>query len=481
MPAIPILSGIYANGSPDFRTAYPVNMVPVPMATGISEAYLRPADGLVATAQSPYGVGRGGINYEGNLYRVLGSKLVRIDPLGTVTVIGDVGDDGKPVTFDYSFDQMCIASAGNLFYSNGTTLVQNVDPDLGTVVDVVWVDGYFMTTDGEFLVVTELTDPLQVNPLKYASSEADPDPVVALLKVRNEVGALNRYTIEVFDNVGGNINIPGGGFPFQRIEGAQIMKGCVGTHACCVYQEAMAFLGSGRNEAPSVYVGVNATANKISSREVDEILATFTEAQLSTAVLEARNDRGHELLYVHLPDRTLVFDAAASKALGGAVWFVLTSSIQGLAQYRARWFVWAYDAWQVCDTIGPTFGRTSQSVSTHWGDLVRWEFSTPIVYNESRGAIFNELELVALPGAPTVPPGGPSYGPPVVTTDYSLDGVTWSIPHTISAGAPGQRTKRIAWRRQGHMRNWRIQRFRGDSYAHLPVARLEADLEPLAW
>lgn len=481
MPAIPILSGIYANGSPDFRTAYPVNMVPVPMATGISEAYLRPADGLVATAQSPYGVGRGGINYEGNLYRVLGSKLVRIDPLGTVTVIGDVGDDGKPVTFDYSFDQMCIASAGNLFYSNGTTLVQNVDPDLGTVVDVVWVDGYFMTTDGEFLVVTELTDPLQVNPLKYASSEADPDPVVALLKVRNEVGALNRYTIEVFDNVGGNINIPGGGFPFQRIEGAQIMKGCVGTHACCVYQEAMAFLGSGRNEAPGVYVGVNATANKISSREVDEILATFTEAQLSTAVLEARNDRGHELLYVHLPDRTLVFDAAASKALGGAVWFVLTSSIQGLAQYRARWFVWAYDAWQVCDTIGPTFGRTSQSVSTHWGDLVRWEFSTPIVYNESRGAIFNELELVALPGAPTVPPGGPSYGPPVVTTDYSLDGVTWSIPHTISAGAPGQRTKRIAWRRQGHMRNWRIQRFRGDSYAHLPVARLEADLEPLAW
>ena len=475
MPAIPILSGIYANGSPDFRTAYPVNMVPVPMATGISEAYLRPADGLVATAQSPHGVGRGGINYEGALYRVLGSKLVRIDSLGTVTVIGDVGDDGKPVTFDYSFDQMCIASCGNLFYSNGTTLVQNVDPDLGTVVDVVWVDGYFMTTDGEFLVVTELNDPLQVSPLKYASSEADPDPIVALLKVRNEVGALNRYTIEVFDNVGGV------GFPFQRIEGAQIMKGCVGTHACCVYQEAMAFLGSGRNEAPGVYVGVNATAQKVSSREVDEILATFTEAQLATAVLEARNDRGHELLYVHLPDRTLVFDAAASKALGGAVWFVLTSSIQGLAQYRARWFVWAYDAWQVCDTLGPTFGRTSQSVSTHWGDVVRWEFSTPIVYNESRGAIFNELELIALPGAPTVPPGVPSYGPPVVTTDYSLDGVTWSIPHTISAGAPGQRTKRIAWRRQGHMRNWRIQRFCGDSYAHLPVARLEADLEPLAW
>lgn len=469
MAAIPILSGIYANGSPDFRTAYPVNMVPVPMATGISEAYLRPADGLVSLGVLGPGVGRGGINWNGALYRVMGPFLVRIDPLGNVTTIGNVGDDGKPVTFDYSFDQMCIASCGNLYYSNGTTLVQNVDPDLGTVVDVVWVDGYFFTTDGEFLVVTELNDPLAVNPLKYASSEADPDAVVALLKVRNEVGVLNRFTIEVFDNVGGV------GFPFQRIEGAQIMKGCVGTHACCIYQEAMAFLGGGRNEAPGVYVGVNATAQKVSSREVDEILATFTEAQLATAVLEARNDRGHELLYVHLPDRTLVFDGAASKALGGAVWFVLTSSLQGLAQYRARWFVYAYDGWQVCDTATAAFGRTTQDVSTHWGDRVRWEFSTPIVYNESKGAIFNALELVALPGAP-------AFGvSPVVSTDYSLDGVTWSIPHTIGVGTLGQRTKRIEWRRQGSMRNWRIQRFRGDSQAHLPVARLEADLEPLAW
>jgi hypothetical protein len=67
---------------------------------------------------------------------------------------------------------------------------------------VVWVDGYFMTTDGEFLVITELNNPFAVDPLKYGSSEADPDPVKSLLKLRNEVYALNRHTIEVFDNTG---------------------------------------------------------------------------------------------------------------------------------------------------------------------------------------------------------------------------------------------------------------------------------------
>jgi hypothetical protein len=194
------------------------------------------------------GIDRGGIEWNGLLYRVMGTKLVSISSTNVVTVIGDVGGTGL-VTLDYSFDYLAIASSGNLFlYRPSTGLQQVTDPDLGTVVDVVWVDGYFMTTDGEFLIVTELNDPFSVNPLKYGSSEADPDPVVALLKVRNEVYALNRHTIEVFDNVGGDL------FPFQRVEGAQVQRGSIGTHACCVFMESIAFIGGGRNEAPGVWL-----------------------------------------------------------------------------------------------------------------------------------------------------------------------------------------------------------------------------------
>jgi hypothetical protein len=467
MAAIPLLAGIYTTMTPDFRTAYPVNMVPVPKATGISEAYLRPGDGIVSDGVGP-GVDRGGINWNNNLYRVMGSKLVRIGPDGIVNELGDVGPGGL-VTFDYSFDRLAIASGGRLYYLTGSSLAQVTDPDLGVVVDFCWVDGYFMTTDGEFLIVTELNDPFAVSPLKYASSEADPDPVVALVKVRNEVTALNRYTIEVFDNVGGV------GFPFQRIEGAQIMKGCVGTFACCAYQEAIAFLGGGRNEAPGIYIGANAVANKLSTQEIDEILATYSEAQLAGVKLEARNDKAHTFLYVHLPDRTLVFDGEASKALGSPVWFVLTSALQGLSTYRARNFVWAYDRWCVGDPSSPAFGHFVQTVSTHWGERVRWELTTPIVFNEGNGAIFNELELIALPGS--VPFGTD----PLISTSYSLDGLSWSVDHTIRVGAFGARQHRIAWRRQGSMRRFRIQRFRGDSWAHLPIARLEAALEPLVW
>lgn len=466
---IPILNGIYMDNGPDIRTSYPVNLMPVPVGSGISKGYLRPADGLVANGTGP-GIDRGGINWNGGCYRVMGTKLVTVDAVGTVVVLGDVGGPVDTlVTMDYSFDRLAIVSGGRLYYWQGSTLTQVTDPDLGVVIDMCWVDGYFMTTDGTNLVVTDLTDPTQVNPLKYGSSEVDPDPVVALLKLRNEVYALNRNTIEVFDNVGGDF------FPFQRIDGAQIQKGVIGTFGCCVFIETVAFLGSGRNESPGIYLGANATATKISTQEIDDLLLTYTETQLAQVKLEARNDKAHQHLYVHLPDRTVVYDAAASQALEQQVWFTLATSVVGFSQYRARNFVWAYDKWLVGDPQSATVGYMVQNIGSHWGQIVRWEFGTLVIYNEGKGALFGQLELVSLTGSVALGTN------PVITTSYSVDGQSWSQDQMIRAGTNGDTRKRLCWFQQGHMRNWRIQRFRGDSQAHLSFVRLEAQIEPLAY
>lgn len=462
---IPILNGIFTDSSPNFRTSYPVNLVPVPKATGISEGYLRPAEGIVKTGDGP-GANRGGLNWNGVLYRVMGTKLVTVAQDGTVTVIGDVGS-GDRVTMTYSFDYLAVTSGGRLYLYDGTTLTQVTDPDLGTALTVVWVDGYFMTTDGEFLVITDLDDPFAVNPLKYGSSEADPDPIKALLKLRNEIYALNRYTIEVFDNVGST------GFPFQRIPGAQIQKGTLGTHTCCVFDEAIAFMGSGLNESVSVYIGANGTSQKIATREIEEILAEYTEAQLSTVFMQERTEGAHQFLEIHLPDQTIVFDAAASQVLGQPVWFILRTSLVGLGQWAVCDAVWAYDRWNVCKPAATDVGYLDKNVASHWGQTVGWEFGTMIVYNEGRGAIFHEMELVALTGR--VQPSAD----PTVWTSYSVDGLTYSVEKPARVGTLGQYDKRVVWLQQGHMRNWRLQKFRGTSDAQLAMARLEARLEPL--
>lgn len=469
MTQVPILSGIYADTTPGARTSYPVNFVAVPKENGVSQGFLRPGDGLSEWAATA-GICRGMIVWNGVLYAVIGTNLCSVASNGAQTVIGSVGTDDAPVSLDYGFDDLAIASAGDLWLYNPTAgLRQNTDPDLGQVNDVLWVDGYFMTTDGEFLVVTELGDPLAVNPLKYGSSEADPDPIVAILKLRNEVVALNRNTIEFFDNVGGDL------FPFSRIESAQIEKGCIGKDACCIYSEAVAFLGSGFNEQPAVYIGNNGNAVKISTHEVDMLLEAYTEAQLSSVVLETRNEGSHVYLYMHLPDRTLVYDGGASADMQVPVWTVLTTALVGFGQYRAQHFCYAYNAWRCADPLGNRLGYLRRDISSHYGEVVRWEFGTMIVYAAGVGAIFNRLELVAMTGSVAL------GATPAISTSYSVDGLSWSTERTVSLGSIGDTSKRLVWLRQGRMQDRRIQRFRGTSDAHAAFMRLEVQLEPLTW
>jgi hypothetical protein len=296
----------------------------------------------------------------------------------------------------------------------------------------------------------------------------DPDPIKAILKIRDEPYAINRYTVEVFSNIGGSL------FPFQRVPGGMMQKGALGTHACCVYMEAIAFLGSGRNESPGVHLGVNGSVAKVSTREIDTLLLGYSEAELASAKMEARNNKANQLLYLHLPDQTLVYDGVASKEVGEHVWFHLTSSVAGFSQYRAQNMVWCYDQWIVGDPQSSAVGKLVDTVSSHWGTKARWEFSTAIVYNGGNGAIVNDLELVALTGRVGLGLN------PMISTSYSLDGETWSQDKFISAGKQGNRDKRLSWIRQGALTHWRIQRFRGDSDAHLSFARLEAQFEPLA-
>jgi hypothetical protein len=469
---IPILNGIFADNTPELRTSYPVNLMPVPKVSGISNGFLRPGDGIVANGTGP-GIDRGGINWNNDVYRVMGTKLVEISSTGAVTILGDVGGPvTELVTFDYSFDELAVASGGRIYFWNGTTLTQGNYPlvTIGPIIDFCFIDGRYMLTDGERLFVTNIGNPLIIGAFAFEEPIADPDPVTSLLRLRNEVYAINRFTMEVYDNLG--TAVP---FPFGTISGAQVQKGCVGVQACCIYLDRVAFLGSGRNEAPGIYTAASATTQKISTQEIDNILLDYTEAQLSLVKIEARNDKNHEHLYVHLPNQTLVYDASASQALQTPVWFILVSTLSGIAQYRARNMVWAYDKWLVGDPQSNSIGYLVQDTGHHWGQQVYWQFGTLIVYNESNGAIFNELELVSLTGSIALGKN------PQISTSYSLDGKSYSQERSISVGTIGNTKKRLAWFQQGHMRNWRIQRFKGDSDAHVSFLRLEAQIEPLAY
>lgn len=474
---VPITAGIYTDSEGAIRVAYPVNMTWVPPQDGIDDGHLRPADGIEAFATGE-GADRGALVLPadhavggGTHFRVSGTKLVTVSSSGVVASLGDIpGSD--LARLDFSFDRIGIAANGDLYYWDGITLTQVTDPDVGVVNDMIWIDGYFMVTDGQFIAVTELADPTSVLTTKYEGTDI-PDPIQCLLKANKQAHVVSRHAIDVFQNVGGS------GFPFKLAQSAHIAKGAIGERAACVFNDAIAFVGGGRNasgsDAPGVWLGRNAETIKLSSREIDKLLLEYSEADLATVTLETVVDVGSQFLFVHLPDRTLVYVADAPAAAGTPAWCTLTTAIAGFSKYRARNIVRAAGSWIVGDPSSSAIGRWTQSSSQHYGQDVRWEFSTPMLYNNGRGAIVKELELVALTGF------GPEGRDSTVATAYSTDGRKWSPDRTIPVGQRGDTERRLRWFNQGPIRNRRIQRFTGDSGSRLTAQHAEAQFEDLIY
>ncbi len=429
---VPILSGIAASETGEFRARYPVNLEPVVIDNKISKGQLRVAPGASQLGTGP-GADRGRIVWNSQHYRVMGTSLVRIDAAEVITTIGDVGGSG-PVWMDYSFDRLAIGSGANVYYYNGVTLFQVTDPDLGQIVDGLWIDGYFMMTDGTYVIVTELSDPTSILSLKYGSAEEDPDMVTGLLKYRDEAYIFGRNTIQVYRNVGGN------GFPFLDQKGAGIPFGCVGPRAKALFGDGFAFVGGARGEALDVYFGSIGQAVPAGSREVCDALAAVADP--SSIEVEVRTSLSEQRLLIHLPTETWVFLYRASKAAEGPVWYRLQSGHE--QPYRLRHSVEAHGKAWVGDVVGGALGYLDHGVASHFGETAESSFEAGLIYNDGDPATVHAIELIGLTGRG-------SEGS--VFLSMTLDGETWSEERALSTGKIGERGKRLQWRPHVRFRN----------------------------
>lgn len=458
MPQVPLLFGIKADT--EMRRVYPLNLEPVFVQTGISNVQLRAASGALTIGEGP-GLDRDGIEWNGQCYRVMGTQLCRVSLDGAVAQLGDVGAGGL-VAMDFGFDRLAINSGDRLYYYDGADLVQVTDPDLGAVIDMIWISGFYMTSDGTSVVVTELSDPTAVLPLKYGSAEQDPDMVTGLIKVRNEAYAVGRYTIQVLQLVGGN------GFPYRNSPGASIPYGCVTARAKCLFLESFAFVGSARGEALGVYIAGSGTAQKISTREVDDAIASMGAP--TSIICESRTSSDESRLLIHLEKETWVFLANATALAGQPIWYRAQSGFN--QPYRPRNAVLTGGKFIVAD--GSTLGILSDEVSTHFDDATAWEFHCGMIYNRAKGGVVKMLELTGLPGRS-------EFGEPAsVSMSMTRDGITYSIERTISMGAAGERGKRMVWRPMSRFARYLGIKFRGYDKGVPSFQALEADLIALA-
>jgi hypothetical protein len=253
-------------------------------------------------------------------------------------------------------------------------------------------------------------------------------------------------------------------------------KGAVSGKAVAMTGDTIVFVGGGENEAPSLWACDNSNLTELADYELRRKLATLSQDQIASIKVETLRAGTYNLVMVHLPNRTECIDLTATKETGQPIWFALSSGQYSIDQYLGRHHLVSYGGVSCGSINSPKFGRLSRDAVGHFGDQVYWEFVTPIFYAENLGLLIKSMELITRPGT------GPKGDQPCsITTEYSIDGVTWSAPRARAVPEAGDRRSRITWlTNNGFMRQQRIQRFHGRTNNGVSFVRLEAQIERLA-
>ena len=390
---VPIIIGDKSVKFSDYEDAVPVNMIAVIREINGDSGYLYSHDGLTLAVLGQ-GADRGALYNErmNRSLRVSGTSLIQVMGSGsgiTAPVIGTIlGTD--LVSMAYSFNSVMIVGDKKAYRYTGSGLARITDPDIGLPIDVAQIDGYYVFTDGEYLYHTDINNETSIDPLKFATSELSPDPTKAVGRTQDDLLIVfNRYTTEFF------INQANEQFAFSRLNQKALDAGMVGTHSWCTMDGNTFILGGRKEEDISVYVlGTGQTIN-ISTRFIDSIIGKYTEPELSEVKLESRTSKRDQLLYIHLPNETLVYNQSIAKKFGvNSAWSILQSN-----DGRWRAINFSFDPnlnmWLAGDRIDRKIARLDQETASQYGESVVSYFYTPFVPLESASIDSVELNTVS--------------------------------------------------------------------------------------
>ena len=457
---LPISKGDTVTDTTDFRDALPVNYVSVMRPVLGAAGYLASHPGLSLFATG-MGLDRGGYYNErqGIHFRVSGNSLINVEADGSVADLGAISGSER-ASMAHSFLSQSIVADGKWWLYDGT-LTQITDPDLGSPIDHTWIDNYYFFTDGEYLFHTDITNERSIDPLKFATSEFSPDPTLAVDRTSdNQVVAFNRYTTEYFENVATD------NFAFRRIVSKTLKCGVVGTHAETELEGTFYVLGGGREESVSIHAISSGTYQSIASREVDQIIETYTDDALSNSVLETRVDNGQSYILVRLPNHTFLFNMTVAKAAGfEAAWTIVKSSITGDGPWRGVNGVKTPSGWIYGDNLSTNIGSLNHSIATQYGNQVESIFYTPMVQFETMSV--DELEMTIIPGF--------QVNTDNVTTFLSItyDGISYGNEWTVLYGERYKYGSRFIARTLGYIGHYAGFKCRTVSAERLAFSKCE--------
>ena len=176
-----------------------------------------------------------------------------------------------------------------------------------TVPGIVYLDSYFFVMDTNAVIYNSaLNDPTSWDALDIITAEKEPGAGVALAKSQSYVIALKEWSTEFFYNNG---NSPGS--PLEPVLSAFTLVGCASGESVAALDETIYWVSRARQQGPAVHRMAGLEQTKISTPDVDRILAADA---LNDVYSYGVKIAGHSFYVLGLRDTgvTLAFDATSS-------------------------------------------------------------------------------------------------------------------------------------------------------------------------
>lgn len=426
-----------------------------------ARAVLLPTPGLKAFALLATGPVRGMREMAGTLYVVAGNGVYAVTAGGGVSFIGNVAEGGI-VSMDHNGTQMVIVvpETGQAWIADSSSVTQITDPDFLPAISVCCIDGYhiFARQNSTQFFISALQDASSYNALDFASAEGSPDNIVAVRRVGRELWLFGETSTEIWSNVGA------ADFPFLRVSGAFIERGCSAPLSVASRLGVPFWLGDDR----VVYRGEGFTAPvRISTHAIEQAIGGYDT--VSDAVGWVYEQEGHVFYVLNFPSAgdTWVFD------LTTGLWHERES--EGFGIWRCLIGANVFGGAIAGDAISGQLYSIDPTAADENGDQIIRVATGTSMHAEGHPVTFTRLKAEFRAGIGLTTGQGSD---PQVWLSWSDDGghtfgnEVWRTP-----GARGRYATEVEWRRLGRGRE-RVFRLQWADPVRATLMAVDIEAEP---
>jgi hypothetical protein len=319
-------------------------------------------------------------------------------------------------------------------------------------------DGYglYVQRNTQFLWRSGLDNLVEIPATGFTSADAKSDNVIAVISDQREVWVFKESTVEIYYNTGAT-------FPFERVGGGFIERGCKSPGSVAAAETLVFWLG----DDLKVYQAAGYNAEPISNPAIERMIADAYSPETSEAFTYAQ--AGHTFYVLTFADLTICYDLTTRK------WHERKS--YGLDRWRVHGYARSGSLSIVGNYDGPDLYELDIETYDEDGEILEWQVIDPPLSADPLPISVHEMHLDCEMGVGLT--SGQGSAPVTLLSWSDDDGRTWSNDVELSLGAIGLYRNRATATRLGRSHN-RSHRWRGSDPVKRAIHGRSARIERLA-